>query len=91
MSLAEVERNALEPSEKDRTSLAATLLESVAPDFLEHRADEFERRERKMNEGTVEEISYEELLKRSESGTWRMRLSFHPSVQRDDEVARGIK
>lgn len=64
MSLTEVERIALELSEKDRTLLASTLLESVAADFLEHRADEFERREREMNEGTVEEISYEELLKR---------------------------
>jgi hypothetical protein len=64
MSLAEVERIALELSEKDRTLLAATLLESVAPDVLEHRPDEFERREREMAEGTVEEISYEELLKR---------------------------
>ena len=64
MSLAEVERIALELSEKDRTLLASTLLESVGVDFLEHPAEEFERREREMNEGTVAEISYEELLKR---------------------------
>ena len=64
MSLADVERIALELSENERALLAATLLESVAPDSLEHRADEFERREREMDEGGVSEISYEELLKR---------------------------
>lgn len=64
MSLAEVERIALELSEKDRTLLAATLLESVAPEFLNHAQDEVERRERELETGTVAEISYEELLKR---------------------------
>ena len=64
MSLAEVERIALELPEKDRTLLAATLLQSVAPEFLDHAEDEAERRERELEAGTVEEISYEELLKR---------------------------
>lgn len=64
MSLAEVERLALELSETERTLLAATLLESVAP--FQHRSDEFERKEREMDDGTVSEISYEELLKRVE-------------------------
>ena len=67
MSLAEVERIALELSEKDRALLAATLLETVAPDSLIHRPDEFERRELEMNDGTVAEISYDELLKRVKS------------------------
>ena len=64
MSLAEVERIPLEPSENERGLLAASLLESVAPDPLDHPDDEFERREREMNEGTVDEINYDQLLKR---------------------------
>jgi hypothetical protein len=64
MSLAEVERIALELSENERGLLAARLLDSVAPDSLAHGADELERREREMGEGIVEEISYEELLNR---------------------------
>ena len=64
MSLADVEQIALKLSETDRALLASVLLESVAPDCLEHRADEFERRECEMHEGRVEEISREELLKR---------------------------
>jgi hypothetical protein len=64
MSLSEVERIALKLSETERGLLAAALLETVAPDSLEHRADEFERREREMEDGTASEISYEELLKR---------------------------
>jgi hypothetical protein len=67
MSLAEVERIALELSEAERALLAATLLESVASDPLEHTADEFERREREMSGGVVSEIGYEELLKRVEA------------------------
>ena len=64
MSLAEIERIALELPEKDRTLLAATLLESVAPELLNHAEDEVDRRERELETGAVEEISYEELLKR---------------------------
>lgn len=64
MSLAEVERIALELSENERALLTATLLESVAPDSLDHRPDEFERPEREMDQGKVGEITYEELIKR---------------------------
>jgi hypothetical protein len=64
MSLADVERIALELSENERALLASTLLESVAPDSLDHRPDEFDRREREMGEGLAAEISYDELLKR---------------------------
>lgn len=64
MTLAEVERIALELSEDERALLAATLLESVAPNSLEHPADEFQRREREMDDGPVAEISYEELVNR---------------------------
>ena len=64
MSLADVEQIALKLSETDRALLASVLLESVAPDCLEHCADECERRECEVNEGRVEEISREELLKR---------------------------
>lgn len=54
----------MELPEKERALLAATLLESVAADLFEHGADEFQRREREMDQGLVDEISYEELLKR---------------------------
>ena len=64
MSLVEVERIALELSESERALLASKLLESVAPEPLEHGVDEFEKREREMDDGKVSEISYEELLKR---------------------------
>jgi hypothetical protein len=64
MSLAEIERVAMELSEIERGLLAAALLETVAPESLEHRADEFESREREMEEGTAVEITYEELLRR---------------------------
>jgi hypothetical protein len=64
MSLTDVEQIALKLSETDRAPLASVLLESVASDCLEHRADEAELRECEMNESRVEEISREELLKR---------------------------
>jgi hypothetical protein len=64
MSLADVEQIALKLSETDRALLASVLLESVAPECLHHAADEFERREREMDQGQVHEISYEELKKR---------------------------
>ena len=63
MSLADVEPIALKLSEADRALLAAVLLDSVS-DSLDHGADEFERRERELNQGRVNEISHEELLKR---------------------------
>ena len=67
MSLADVEQIALKLSDTDRALLAAVLLESVAPDCLAHAADEAERREREIDQGQVNEISYEELLKRVEA------------------------
>ena len=67
MSLADVERIALKLSEADRGLLAATLFDSVASDALDHSPDEFERREREMDQGNVSEIGHEELLKRIEA------------------------
>ena len=64
MSLADVEQIALKLSEVDRGLLAAALLDSVASESLEYGDDEFERREREMDQGNVSEISHEELLKR---------------------------
>ena len=64
MSLADIEQIVLKLSETDRALLASVLLESVAPDCLEHRADKFERMEREMEHGGVSEISYDELVKR---------------------------
>jgi hypothetical protein len=64
MSLADVEQIALKLPETDRALLASVLIESVAPDCLNHVADEFERRERERDQGEVSEISYEELRKR---------------------------
>jgi len=67
MSLADVEQIALKLSETDRALLASVLLDSVAPDTLDHNADEFERRERELDQRDVSEISYEELRKRVEA------------------------
>ena len=64
MSFADVEQIALKLPETDRARLASVLLDSVSFDTLDHTEDEFERREREMNEGRVEEISREELVKR---------------------------
>lgn len=64
MSFADVEQIALKLSETDRALLAAALLDTVASDSLDHGPDEFERREREMDQGHVSEISHEELLKR---------------------------
>lgn len=47
--------------------LAATLLETVALDSLAHGPDEFQSREREMENGTVAELSYEELMRRVKS------------------------
>jgi hypothetical protein len=67
MSLADVELIALKLPEADRAILASVLMESVAPDCLNHAGDEFERREHEMDQGGVSEISYEELRKRVEA------------------------
>jgi putative addiction module component (TIGR02574 family) len=64
MSLADVEQIAFKLSEVDRALLAAALLDSVAPDSLDQADDEFERRESEIEQGTISEISHEELLKR---------------------------
>lgn len=61
MSLADVEQIALKLSETDRALLASVLLESVAPNCLNHAADEFERREREMDQNHLREISFDEL------------------------------
>jgi hypothetical protein len=68
MSLADVEQIALKLSESDRALLASVLLDSVSLDSLDHhQPDELERRERELDQGSVNEISYEELLKRIEA------------------------
>jgi hypothetical protein len=64
MSLADVEQIAMKLSEVDRALLAAALLDSVASDCCEHSADEFERRERDLDQSENTEISHEELLRR---------------------------
>ena len=51
MSLADVERIAMELSEPDRGRLAVVLLDSVASKALGHAADEADRREGEMEEG----------------------------------------
>ena len=55
---------ALKLSEVDRALLAAVLLESVASEGFEQSADEFERRERELDQSERSEISHEELLRR---------------------------
>jgi hypothetical protein len=64
MSLADVEQIALKLSEVERALLAAVLLDSVGSNSFEHGPNEFERREREIDQGQVSEISHEELLKR---------------------------
>ena len=64
MSLADVKQMAMKLSEVDRALLAAALLDSVASDYFEHSADEFERRERDLDQSESSEISHEELLRR---------------------------
>jgi hypothetical protein len=49
---------------RERALLAADLWESVASDPLDYRVDEVEQREREMDGGALQEISYEELLRR---------------------------
>lgn len=67
MSLSDVEQIALQLPEADRALLASVLLDSVAPNCLEHAGDEFQRREREFEREQVGEISYEELRKRVEA------------------------
>jgi len=67
MSLADVEEIAMKLSENERVQLAGVLLDSVSDDFMKHRPDELEQRDRELEEGTVKEISYEELIRRVEA------------------------
>ncbi len=64
MSLAEVENAAMKLSDSERALLAASLWQSVSTDPMEHREDEFELREREIESGHVQEIGYDELIRR---------------------------
>lgn len=64
MSLADVEQIALKLSEVDRAQLASVLLDSLEADPLDHSEDEFDRRERELNQDQVKEIGHEEFVKR---------------------------
>ena len=64
MSLAEVEKQALALSEKERGLLAAALLETLPPPGTDVSDEEVWAREEEIESGQVQPISHEELLRR---------------------------
>ena len=63
MSLAEVEKEALALSEKERAQLAAKLLETLPPE-VEISDEEVLQRDGELESGRAEEISHQEFARR---------------------------
>ena len=64
MKLAEIEREALALSERERASLAATLLDTLPPPGTDVSDEEVERREQELESGQVAGILHEEFIRR---------------------------
>ena len=64
MKLAEIEQVALALPDRDRASLATTLLDTLPPLGTDVSDDEMERRERELASGQVPAISHEEFVRR---------------------------
>ncbi len=63
MELAEIEREALALTERERASLAAKLLHTLPPG-TEVSDEEVEQRERELDTGAIEAISHDEFTRR---------------------------
>ncbi len=66
MSVAEVEKQALALSEKERAQLAVSLLETLPPLQAEISDEEVLQRDADLESGRAEEISHEEFIRRAE-------------------------
>lgn len=64
MKLAEIEREALALSDRERASLAATLLDTLPPSGTDISDEEVERRERELDSGEVTPMLREEFVRR---------------------------
>ena len=64
MKLVEIEQAALALSERERATLATTLLETLPPLGTDVSDDEVEQRERELEAGQVPAISHAEFVRR---------------------------
>ncbi len=64
MKLAEIEQEALALPERERASLAARLLDTLATSGTDVSDDEVEQRERELESGQVTAISHDEFVRR---------------------------
>jgi hypothetical protein len=64
MKLMEIEQEALALPDRDRTSLAAKLLDTLPPPGTDVSDEEVEQRELEMESGQVTAISHEEFVRR---------------------------
>ena len=64
MKLAEIEQEALALPDRERASLAATLLDTLPPLVTDIGNEEVARRERELESGQVLAISHEEFVRR---------------------------
>ena len=64
MNLTDIERHALALPDKDRASLAASLLQTLDPPIADISDEEVDRRDDEMDSGKATPISHEEFTRR---------------------------